>query len=100
MIGGGVKIRDGDALAEDVDFACLTRQIIGLLLKILEGFGALERAVFEISARLGSSKRIGRVVVAAEDFSEANGCLSPQFKVRRQHVLEKYRGEIAACYPA
>jgi long-chain acyl-CoA synthetase len=62
--------------------------------------GALERAVFEISARLGSSKRIGRVVVAAEDFSEANGCLSAQFKVRRQYVLEKYRGEIAACYPA
>ena len=61
--------------------------------------GALEREVFEISARLGSSKRIGRVVVAAEDFSEANGCLSAQFKVRRQHVLEKYRGEIAACYP-
>jgi long-chain acyl-CoA synthetase len=60
---------------------------------------ALERAVFEISARLGSSKRIGRVVFAAEDFSEANGCLSAQFKVRRQHVLEKYREEIAACYP-
>ena len=57
-------------------------------------------AIQEISARLGSSKRIGRVVVAAEDFSEANGCLSAQFKVRRQHVLEKYRGEIAACYPA
>ena len=64
------------------------------------GTGALERAVFEISARLGSSKRIGRVVVPAEAFSEANGCLSAQFKVRRPYVLEKYREEIAACYPA
>jgi long-subunit acyl-CoA synthetase (AMP-forming) len=60
---------------------------------------ALERRISDATAGLGPSKRIARIVVAAEPFSEANGCLSAQFKLRRPAIFQRYREALAACYP-
>jgi long-chain acyl-CoA synthetase len=61
---------------------------------------ALEQAVHALTAHAGSAKRVAKVVMTREPFSEANGCLSAQMKVVRRRILEQYREEIETCYSA
>ena len=57
----------------------------------------------EIEARNSQMKgyeRVRQFVILDEDFTTANGMLTPTLKVKRNVVVEKYSDEIEALYAA
>ena len=61
------------------------------------------RALFEvvigaINDELARFETIKKFILVAEDFSIANGTMTPSMKVRRRMVEERYRPEIEALY--
>ncbi len=61
------------------------------------------RALFEvvigaINDELARFETIKKFILVAEDFSIANGTMTPSMKVRRRMVEERYRPEIDALY--
>lgn len=61
---------------------------------------AIEDVVFALSSDAGSAKRVGKVILTKEPFTEANECLSPQMKIVRRRILQRYSEEIESCYTA
>jgi hypothetical protein len=57
----------------------------------------LERAVAEVNAGLPDYARIGAVLRADDGFSVDNGLLTGNGRVRRDAVLVRYGGAMAAC---
>lgn len=58
----------------------------------------LKREVAALTKDFHSYMRPRKLLVLSEDFTVANGCLTPSLKVRRQEVVQKYQGLIAKIY--
>jgi long-chain acyl-CoA synthetase len=58
----------------------------------------LDERVAAINQRLPSFESIKKFVIAAEDFSQESGELTPTLKVKRKVVTEKYATELAQLY--
>jgi long-chain acyl-CoA synthetase len=59
---------------------------------------ALDQAVAALNATLASHETIKRYAVLPEDFSEANGQLTPSLKVKRKVAIERHRTIIDGLY--
>jgi len=57
-----------------------------------------EGVVAEVNQRLAQFERLKKVLIVAEEFSIANGILTPTMKLRRRKVEECYRHEIEQMY--
>ena len=58
----------------------------------------IQRAVDGVNARVGRVEQIRRFAILPHDLSEANGELTPSYKVRRSKVMERYAAVIDELY--
>jgi long-chain acyl-CoA synthetase len=58
----------------------------------------LDKAVAALNATLASHETIKRYVVLGEDFTEANGLLTPSMKVKRKLAVERHRTALESLY--
>jgi len=58
----------------------------------------IQAAVDEANQAVSQAEAIKRFVLLDEDFTEADGQLTPTLKVRRSIVVERYATTIAALY--
>ncbi len=57
-----------------------------------------EGVVAEVNQRLAQFERLKKLLIVAEEFSIANGTLTPTMKLRRRKVEEYYRQQIEQMY--
>jgi long-chain acyl-CoA synthetase len=58
----------------------------------------LDKDVAALNATLASYETIKRFAVMSEDFTEANGLLTPSLKLKRKVAIERHRAAIDALY--
>jgi len=61
-------------------------------------FVLYEKIVAEVNQNLARFEQIKKFLLIADEFSIANGTLTPSMKLRRRQVEEIYRGRIEALY--
>lgn len=59
---------------------------------------AIDRAVTRANEAVSRAESIRKFVVLTEEFTEANGLLTPTLKIKRQRALERFAKEIAELY--
>ncbi|MFQ1000997.1 AMP-dependent synthetase/ligase [Modestobacter sp. SSW1-42] len=58
----------------------------------------LDRAVAEANKAVSHAEAIKKIRVLGEDFTEANGTLTPSLKLKRAVVMKQFGGEVEALY--
>jgi long-subunit acyl-CoA synthetase (AMP-forming) len=61
---------------------------------------SIERDLATINATLQTHEKIKRVVVVEQGFTQDNGLLTNQHKVKRPAICERYREQLERCYEA
>lgn len=60
--------------------------------------GFVVAVVKEVNRGLASFETIKKIIIAPEEFTVENGCLTPTFKVKRGEVAKRFAAEIEALY--
>ncbi len=60
---------------------------------------AVDQIVRRVNSQLAPFEQIRKFRILARDFSIERGELTPTMKVRRQQVLENYKGLVQELYP-
>jgi long-chain acyl-CoA synthetase len=58
----------------------------------------LDEQVSEVNARLGTYEAVRNYEILPEDFSVADGLLTPTLKIRREQIYERYREHFRGLY--
>ena len=60
----------------------------------------IAEAVARVNKQLGTAERVRRFALAREEFSVANGMMTPSLKIRRHVIKKAYGPELEALYDA
>ena len=59
---------------------------------------AIDRAVTRANEAVSRAESIRKFAVLTEEFTEANGLLTPSLKIKRGPAAERFAGQIAELY--
>jgi long-chain acyl-CoA synthetase len=60
----------------------------------------IAEAVARVNKQLGNAERVRRFTLAREEFSVANGMMTPSLKIRRHVIKQTYGPQLEALYDA
>jgi long-chain acyl-CoA synthetase len=58
----------------------------------------VQKAVDSANSSVSRAESIRKFVILPEDFSEANGTLTPKFSIKRNVILEQFESTIEGMY--
>ena len=68
------------------------------MLNVKEVKDRLTKEVQKINANFGDTEKVKRFKFIADEWSTANGILTPTLKVKRSVILDRYKDVIARMY--
>jgi long-chain acyl-CoA synthetase len=65
-----------------------------------EAHARIREEIDRLSAEWKPFERVIAFALVTEDFTQANGLLTPSLKIKRRHVVERYQAKLDALYPS
>ena len=88
----------GDNRPHNVALVVPGAEIAGHPMAEAEAHARIRAEIDRLSADWKPFERVITFALIAEDFTQESGLLTPSLKIRRRHVVERYRAKLDALY--